>query len=206
MRVAATYGVEVVKELDSVKRDVLHFPLGHLQRTQILHNVSVDSNVQFTTTYYNTTWWWLGSRMVSVLDSGAVGPGFILQPRRCRVTVLGKLFTPIVCALFAKHWKLVAALLRVARVTAGLAESNGSLPPGLWLTSPAGWLPRTGVSSGTLRSVIEYGLPLPFFITRLRFHVHQARRLLPAFGSCWHIHGQYHTRKVLSCWISVSII
>jgi len=26
---------------------------------------------------------------------------------------------------------LVAALLRVARVTAGLAESNGSLPPGL---------------------------------------------------------------------------
>jgi len=58
--------------------------------------------------------------------------------------------------------KLVAAFLRVARVTADLAESNGSLPPGLWLTSPAGWLPRTGISSGTLRSVIEYGLPLPF--------------------------------------------
>ena len=54
--------------------------------------------------------------------------------------------------------KLVAALLRVARVTAGLAESNGSLPPGSWLTSPAGWLPRTGISSGTLCSVIEYGL------------------------------------------------
>jgi len=34
--------------------------------------------------------------------------------------------------------KLVAALLRVATVTVGLAESNGSLPPGLWLTSPAG--------------------------------------------------------------------
>ena len=41
-----------------------------------------------------------------------------------------------------------------------MAESNGSLPLGLWLTSPAGWLPRTGISSGTLRSVIEYGLPL----------------------------------------------
>ena len=27
--------------------------------------------------------------------------------------------------------KLVAAILRVARVTAGLAESNSSLPPGL---------------------------------------------------------------------------
>ena len=48
-------------------------------------------------------------------------------------------------------------------VTAALAESNGSLPSGLWLTSPAGWLPRTGISSGTLRSVIEYGLPLPFY-------------------------------------------
>ena len=52
--------------------------------------------------------------------------------------------------------KSVAALLRVARVTAGLAKSNGSLPPGLWLTSPAGWLPRTGISSGTLRSAILY--------------------------------------------------
>jgi len=27
--------------------------------------------------------------------------------------------------------KLVAALLKIARVTAGLAENNGSLPPGL---------------------------------------------------------------------------
>ena len=59
--------------------------------------------------------------------------------------------------------KLVSALLRVAGVTAGLTESNGSLLPGLWLTSPAGWLPRTGISFGTLRSVIEYWLPLPFY-------------------------------------------
>jgi len=51
---------------------------------------------------------------------------------------------------------MVAAIVRVARVTAGLVESNGSLPPGLWLTSPAGWLPRTGISSGTLRSAIEW--------------------------------------------------
>ena len=56
------------------------------------------------------------------------------------------------------YMKLVAALLRIAKVTAGLAESNGSIPPGIWLTSPAGWLPRTG----TLCSVIEYGLLLPF--------------------------------------------
>ena len=45
---------------------------------------------------------WLGGRVVSVLDSGALGPGFKSQPRRCRVTVLGKLFTPIV-PLFTKQ-------------------------------------------------------------------------------------------------------
>jgi len=77
---------------------------------------------------------WLGSRVVTVLDSGAEGPGFISQPRRCRVTVLGKLFTPIIptVPLFTKHAAtLAAALLRVTRVIAGLAESNGSLPSGL---------------------------------------------------------------------------
>jgi len=70
--------------------------------------------------------------VVSVLDSGAasIGPGFESQPRRCRITVFGKLFTPIV-PVFTKAAKLVAAVLRDARVTAGLAESNGSLPPGL---------------------------------------------------------------------------
>jgi len=65
--------------------------------------------------------------VVSVLDSGAEGPGFKSQSRRYRVIVLGKLFTSIV----HQAANLVAALLRVARVTAGLAESNGSLPPGL---------------------------------------------------------------------------
>ena len=66
--------------------------------------------------------------MVSVLDSGAEGPGFKSQPRRCQVTVLSKLFTR---ASVHQSAKLVAALLRVARVIAGLAESDGSLPPGL---------------------------------------------------------------------------
>ena len=70
--------------------------------------------------------WRLGSRVDSVLDSGAEGHGFKSQSRRCQVTFLGKLFTPIV-----PQFKLVAALLRAAGVTAGLAEINGSLPPGL---------------------------------------------------------------------------
>jgi len=37
---------------------------------------------------------WLGSRVVSMLDSGAVGPGFKSQPRRCRVTVLSNCSHP----------------------------------------------------------------------------------------------------------------
>ena len=28
------------------------------------------------------------------------------------------------------------------KVTEGLVESNGNLPPGVWLMSHAGWLPR----------------------------------------------------------------
>jgi len=45
---------------------------------------------------------WLGSQVVNVLDLGAEGPRFKSQPQRCRVTVLGKLFTPIV-PLFTKQ-------------------------------------------------------------------------------------------------------
>ena len=59
----------------------------------------------------------------------------------------------------------------VAGVTAGLAESNDSLPPGLWLMPPAGWLPRTWISCRTLCSVIEYGLPLPFLYRKSIRHV-----------------------------------
>ena len=85
--------------------------------------------------------------------------------------------------------KLVAALIRVAWVTAGLAESNGSLPPGLWLTSLKGWLPRTGINSGTLRSVIEYALPLPlmltiiFYLLKFRLMSHRCQQTLN-----WTIH------------------
>ena len=44
----------------------------------------------------------IGSRVVSLLDSVAEGPGFKSQSRRCQVIVLGKLFTPIV-PLFIKQ-------------------------------------------------------------------------------------------------------
>ena len=62
-------------------------------------NVHSDYNdVVFLCNYtptYTYKGGWLGSRVVSVLDSSAEGPGFKSQPRRCQVTVLGKLFTPI---------------------------------------------------------------------------------------------------------------
>jgi len=51
---------------------------------------------------YSASPGWLGSRVVSVLDSDTEGPVFKSQSRRCRVTVLGKLFTPIV-PLFTKQ-------------------------------------------------------------------------------------------------------
>ena len=72
-------------------------PYVHVQAS----NVSVvRHSLSFVTLYSGGGW--LCSWMVSMLDSGAVGPGFKSQPRRCRVTVLGKLFTPIV-PLFTKQ-------------------------------------------------------------------------------------------------------
>ena len=67
---------------------------------------------------------WLGSRVVSVLDSGAEGPGFKSQPRQPTPPPLRQ---TVHTHRVNQAGKLVAALLRVEGVTAGLAESNGSL-------------------------------------------------------------------------------
>ena len=74
---------------------------------------------------------WLGSRVVSVLDSGAEGPGFKSQSRRCRVAVSLSETVHTHRASVHQAAILVEALLRVVGVTAGLTESNGSRPPGL---------------------------------------------------------------------------
>jgi len=62
----------------------------------------------------------VGSYVVSMLDSGTEGSGNSLRQtaHTHRASV-------------HQAAKLVPALLRVAGVTAGLAESNGSLLPGL---------------------------------------------------------------------------
>jgi len=72
---------------------------------------------------------WLGSRVVSVMDSGAEESGFKSQSRRCRVSLRQTVHTHR--ASVHQAAKLVAALLRVAGVTAGLAENNGSPLSGL---------------------------------------------------------------------------
>ena len=70
--------------------------------------------------------------MVSVLDSGVQIAVATLSGNSLRQTVHTHR------AFVHQAAKLVAALLSVAGVTAGLAESNGSLPSGLRLMSPAG--------------------------------------------------------------------
>jgi len=72
-----------------------------------MHNKSVLKGELIVTVYmtavgFNVPAGWLGSRVVSVLNSGAEGPGFKSQSRRCRITVLGKLLTPVV-PLFTKQ-------------------------------------------------------------------------------------------------------
>jgi len=65
-----------------------------------------------------------------VLDSGAEGPGVQIAV----ATQSGNSLRQTVHSHHAsvhQAAKLVATLLRVARVTAGLAESNGSQPLGL---------------------------------------------------------------------------
>jgi len=62
--------------------------------------------------------------------------------------------------------KLVAALLRVAMVTAGLAESNGSVLPGLWLDLLHVTCGLTACTPGSAPGPTlgnEYGKILPFY-------------------------------------------
>ena len=64
-----------------------------------------------------------------MLDSGAEGPGFKSQLRLSGNSLRQTVHTH--CASVHQAAKLVAALLSIAGVTAGLAGSNGSLPSGL---------------------------------------------------------------------------
>ena len=101
---------------------------------------------------------WLDGRVVREPGLWWTSRGFEFRPQRCRMQPWGSCLHT--CASVTKQYNLVPAnrrwCLAVEEVTADLAESNGSLPPGLWLQSSSGWLPRTGISSGTLRLFTEY--------------------------------------------------
>jgi len=78
--------------------------------------------------------------------------------------------------------------------------------PGLWLTTSAGWLPRTRIISGTLRSVIEYGLPftydMAFWACLVGSVVEAVYRLASALivtsSVCWFACGAGHRYIELS--------
>ena len=87
------------------RRPFFSLPLTKCPRNVFLFTSCLLQNNNIWLTYYALVLdakRWLDSRLDSVLDSGAEWPGFKSQSRRCRVTVLGKLFTLIV-PLFTKQ-------------------------------------------------------------------------------------------------------
>ena len=74
-------------------------------------------------------------------DLRSIGRGFIFYSGKRCVTTLGKLFTPM-CLCHQAVFNFIPAKRRwcsaAGKVTAGLSESNGSLPPGGWLTVTCG--------------------------------------------------------------------
>ena len=83
--------------LGQLYRHTISFPTAMVvSRTSTVANSLLSTYTQNSITLLCCSGGWLGSRVVSVLDSSAEGPGFKSQSRRCRVTVLGKLFAPIV--------------------------------------------------------------------------------------------------------------
>ena len=79
--------------------DTLHtlLFLNFILRRIILTSVLIRRNLSLTLLHFNyvVCHRWLGSRVAKALDLQPAGCEFNSQPRRCRVTTLGKLFTPM---------------------------------------------------------------------------------------------------------------
>jgi len=91
--------------------------------------------------------------MVSVLGSGAEGHGFTLSGNNLRQTVHTHR------AFVHQAAELVAALLRFARLTAGLAERMAAYRPVYDSRHLQADCQEPGSAPEPYRSVIEYGLP-----------------------------------------------
>ena len=92
------------------------------------------------------------ARLPKEPDLWSTGHGFESRPPHYRLQPWASCLHT--CTSVVKQYNLVPSnegwCSAAGEVTAGLAESNGSLPPGLGLRPPVGWLPRTGISSGIL--------------------------------------------------------
>ena len=109
------------------------------------------------------------------IHNGTTGKTFGLAINRSQVQILLEVTlrnnlgqVVYTCASVTKQYNLVPAkgwwCSEAGKVTAGLAESNGSLPPGGWLTVTCGWLPVHRDQLRAQRSVSSMGsLYLYFF-------------------------------------------
>ena len=97
--------------------------------------------------------------MVRKPDLRSTGRGFESRPPRCSAQPWASCLHT--CASVTKQYNLVPANGRwrsaAGKVTAGLADSSGSLPPGLWLRSPADCLCRGPGSAPEPYARFDYG-------------------------------------------------
>jgi len=102
--------------------------------------------------------------MGRALDLRSTGRGFKSYSEQKLRNNLGKLFD--LRASVTKQYNLVPAkgwwCSAAGKVNAGLVESNGSLPPGGWLTVTCGLTVCTPGSAPGPTLGNEYGKPLPF--------------------------------------------
>ena len=121
---------------------------------------------------------------------------FNLRPFRCHVATVGKSFRETCLCSSQGQWCVEAR-----KLTANLAESNdSSLLLGLWLTSPAGWVPeKPKISTGptVLRTI---GVPLPYAFSALMLLVGQQE----AHPACKKLSGG--VLAWLSLWSEVQMI
>ena len=122
--------------------------------------------IKFGGQYEYATYLLGGAVMQRVRHLGlrSVGRGFKSCSRQRCVTALGNFFFHLRASV-TKQYNLVPAKGRwcsaAGEVTAGLAESNGSLPPGGWPTVTCRLTACTPGSAPGPTLGIEYGKPLP---------------------------------------------
>jgi len=119
---------------------------------------------------WNHIYGWRGGATGRALDLRSTGRGFKSYARQSCVTTMGS--SSHLCASVTKQYNLVSAKGRwcyvAGKVTAGLAESNSSLPAGGWLIATCGQTARTPESAPGLTSMGRLHLYPIFHMKRLQ--------------------------------------